>query len=96
MDKIIVTGANGFLGSHLIDFCLQKNFEIYALDRPDQTYRNLAHYTGGKINFSEKEKQKIFGETIGIPADNKRLKIIESLLTQRQQQPPQEQPKKFY
>lgn len=77
MDKIIVTGANGFLGSHLIDFCIPKNFEIYALDRPDQTYRNLAHYTGGKKDFSKKEKLKIFGENIEIPTDNEQLKIIE-------------------
>jgi len=77
MDKIIVTGANGFIGSHLIDFCIPKNFEIYALDRPDQTYRNLAHYTGGKKDFSKKEKLKIFRENIEIPTDNARLKIIE-------------------
>ena len=77
MDKIIVTGANGFLGSNLIDFCIQKDFEIYALDKPDQTYRNLAHYTNGKIFFSRKEKLKIFGEYIQIPTNTEKLKIVE-------------------
>ncbi|MFW9938402.1 MAG: GDP-mannose 4,6-dehydratase [Candidatus Thorarchaeota archaeon] len=77
MDKIIVTGANGFIGSHLIDFCIQKDFVIYALDRPDQTYRNLAHYTNGKITFSQKDKLKIFEDYIQIPTDNEKLKIIE-------------------
>ena len=45
MDKIIITGANGFLGSNLIDYCIKKNYEIYALERLNQIYRNLAHYT---------------------------------------------------
>ena len=77
MNKIIVTGANGFLGSNLIDFCIQKDNEIYALDKPDQTYRNLAHYTNGKIFFSRKEKLKIFGEYIQIPTNTEKLKIVE-------------------
>jgi GDP-4-dehydro-6-deoxy-D-mannose reductase len=77
MDKIIITGANGFIGSHLIDFCMLKNIEIYALDRPNQAYKNLAHYTGGKKEFSKKEKLEIFGEFIQIPTDNEQLKIIE-------------------
>lgn len=81
MDKIIVTGANGFIGSHLIDFCLHKDFAIYALDRPDQTYRNLAHYTNGKISFSQKEKLKIFEDYIQIPSNNEKLKIIECDIT---------------
>ncbi len=77
MDKIIITGANGFLGSHLTDFFIKKDYEIYALERPNQKYKNLKHYTDGKETFSNKEKLKIFGVSIEIPTNNTKLKIIE-------------------
>jgi len=77
MDKIIITGANGFLGSHLVDLCVKKDYEIYALERPNQNYKNLIYYTEGKETFSKKEKLKIFGESIEIPTNNTKLKIIE-------------------
>ncbi|MFW9821480.1 MAG: NAD-dependent epimerase/dehydratase family protein, partial [Candidatus Thorarchaeota archaeon] len=35
MKKILITGANGFIGSHLVDFCIEKDYEIYALEMPD-------------------------------------------------------------
>ena len=28
MKKILITGANGFIGSHLIDYCFSKDYEI--------------------------------------------------------------------
>ena len=77
MDKIIITGSNGFLGSNLIDFCIKKQIDIYALERPEQIYRNLAHYTDNKLSFSDDEKLEIFGETIKIPTNNRKLNIIE-------------------
>ena len=77
MDKIIITGANGFLGSHLTDFFIKKDYEIYALERPNQSYKNLIHYTDGKETFSNKEKLKIFGESIEIPTNNTKLRITE-------------------
>lgn len=77
MDKILITGANGFLGSHLADFCILKNYEVYGLERPNQIYRNLAHYTNDTLKFSEKEKKKFFNEKIEIITNNKNLKIIE-------------------
>ena len=77
MDKIIITEANGFLGSNLIDFCIKKNSDIYALEKPEQIYRNLAHYTDNKLSFSDEEKFEIFGENIRIPTNNDNLKILE-------------------
>lgn len=32
MDKVIVTGANGFIGRNLIKYLMKKDMEIYALD----------------------------------------------------------------
>jgi len=77
MDKIIITGANGFLGSNLIDFCIKKNIDIYAIERPEQVYRNLAQYTENKLTFSDDEKLNLFGANINIPTNNRNLKILE-------------------
>jgi GDP-4-dehydro-6-deoxy-D-mannose reductase len=77
MDKILITGANGFLGSHLTDFCLEKDYEVYALDRPGQNLKNLTQYTEGKQSFSKEEKIKAFGDYIQIPTTNKKLTILE-------------------
>ena len=77
MEKILITGANGFLGSHLTDFCLKKDYEVYALDRPEQNLKNLTQYTEGKQNFSKEEKLKAFGDYIQIPTTNKKLTILE-------------------
>jgi len=77
MKTILITGANGFIGAHLIDFCIAKKFEIYAIERPDQIYRNLSHYTKGKLTFTNDEKLEFLGESIIIPTDNKKLTILE-------------------
>ncbi|MBY9005600.1 MAG: GDP-mannose 4,6-dehydratase, partial [Candidatus Lokiarchaeota archaeon] len=77
MKKILITGANGFIGSHLIDYCVQKDYEIYALERPNQIYKNLSHYTNGKLSFPNEEKQEFLGELIKLPTVNKNLIILE-------------------
>ena len=73
MERILISGANGFIGSHLTDFCIEKNYTVYGLERPNQMYRNLSHYTDEKLNFSENEKTRIFNENIEIPTNNKKL-----------------------
>jgi len=30
--KIIITGCNGFIGSHIVDFYISKGYEVYGLD----------------------------------------------------------------
>ncbi len=77
MERILISGANGFIGSHLTDFCIEKNYTVYGLERPNQMYRNLSHYTDEKLNFSENEKTRIFNENIEIPTNNKKLRIFE-------------------
>lgn len=77
MEKVLISGANGFLGSHLTDYCISNGYEVYALDLPDRPWKNLVQFTNGKMEFSSNEKLKAFGGLIQIPTTNKKLTILE-------------------
>ena len=55
MEKILITGATGFVGSHLSELCVEKGFEVAAFDRYNPNY-NLGWLEKSKykddINFS--------------------------------------------
>lgn len=43
-DKILITGITGFVGSHMADYLLEKNVDIYGLKRWNlSNMRNIAH-----------------------------------------------------
>jgi nucleoside-diphosphate-sugar epimerase len=48
--NILITGASGFVGSHVLDDCLKNNFNVYAIFR----------YSKKNVNFAKKYKKKIF------------------------------------
>jgi len=77
MDKILITGSNGFLGSHLIDKCIEENYITYGLDRPSSSFRNLVKYTNGKKAFSKKKKVSFLGKKIQIASNRKNLIFLE-------------------
>lgn len=77
MQKILITGANGFLGSHLTDFCIRKDYKIYALDLPGCSFKNLTQYLKENWQFNKDQKLKAFNENIQIPTTNKNLTILE-------------------
>jgi GDP-4-dehydro-6-deoxy-D-mannose reductase len=77
MDTILITGSNGFLGSHLIDLCLKKDFKIYGLDRPSSSFRNLTRYTNGIEFFSKKHRKKFLGKKIQIASNRENLIFLE-------------------
>ena len=77
MEKILITGVNGFIGSHLVDFSISKNVTIYGIDRPNQEYRNLSYYTNKKLKFTNDEKLEFHGELIRIPTINKKFTLLE-------------------
>ena len=31
--KVLITGAEGFIGSHLAELCVEKGFEVVVFDR---------------------------------------------------------------
>ena len=70
METILITGASGFLGSHLTDFCIKQGKMIYGIDLPNQPLYNLNHYTDGKLSFSSEEKINAFDVPIQIPTTN--------------------------
>jgi nucleoside-diphosphate-sugar epimerase len=48
--NILITGASGFVGSHLLDDYLKKNFNVYAIFRSSEK----------NVNFAKKYKKKIY------------------------------------
>ena len=77
MKNILITGSNGFLGSHLIDLCIKKDFKIYGLDRPSSSFRNLTRYTNGIEFFSKKHRKKFLGKKIQIASNRENLIFLE-------------------
>ncbi len=77
MEKILITGVNGFLGSHLTDFCINQGKEVYGIDLPNRSFYNLAHYTEGQIQFNSDEKLVAFNSSIQIPTSNKAFILLE-------------------
>ena len=81
MKKILITGSNGFLGSHLIDWVVQKKYRVYGLDRPNSSFQNLVHYTDGKIKFEDSEKQEFCKSRILLKSNQKKLSFLECDIT---------------
>jgi GDP-4-dehydro-6-deoxy-D-mannose reductase len=77
MKKALITGADGFLGSHLTDFLLDKNFEVYGLKRPNNQIKNLSHYTGGKKIISNSKKLPFLDYQIVLPTETEHLTLLE-------------------
>jgi len=77
MDNILITGSNGFLGSHLIDFLINKEFDIYGLDLPSSSFKNLKHYIDGIEFYPKNKKQKFIGKRIKIESKRENLFFLE-------------------
>jgi len=81
LKTILITGSNGFLGSHLIDWCLTKGNKVYALDRPLASFKNLVHYTNGEVNSQKLPRKKFCNEQILIESNHKDLIFLECDIT---------------
>lgn len=49
-EKVLITGASGFIGFHLIEEALLRNLDVYAAVRPGSNLKHLKEYA---INFCE-------------------------------------------
>jgi len=58
MKKILITGATGFVGSHLTELCVKKGFEVVAFDRYNPNY-NLGWLEKSKY---KKDINFVFGD----------------------------------
>lgn len=76
MDNILITGSNGFIGSHLIDFLIDTEFLIYGLDRPYSSFRKVMHYFDRTENIKN-IKQKFLGKRIKIQTNRDNLFFLE-------------------
>lgn len=47
--RVVITGIEGFAGSHLSDLLLQEKWDIYGIKHPASGYENISHL-GDKIN----------------------------------------------
>ena len=56
-NKILITGADGFIGSHLTEYLLKKNYSITAFDR----YNSFNSF-GWLDNFSNKKLKCVLGD----------------------------------
>ena len=76
IESILITGADGFLGSYLTDLCISKEYNVYALKNPSGKIRNLTQYTNGKQNFSKEELLIRYKRRIEIPTNKENLTIL--------------------
>ncbi len=60
MKKILVTGANGYLGSHVVDFLIKNKFDVYCVDLCDSHIPSKAHFI--KKNILEDSDNGIYKE----------------------------------
>ena len=58
MKKILITGATGFIGSHLCELMVRKNFKVIAFDRYNPNY-NLGNLSKSKY---KNDIEFIFGD----------------------------------
>ena len=47
MKAILVTGGAGYIGSHIIELLIKKNFKVFIIDNLSTGYKKLIN----KVNF---------------------------------------------
>ena len=60
-NRILITGASGYIGSHIMPILVEKNYEIYAISRyikKDYFKKNVIWYDVDLLN--EKEVENLF------------------------------------
>jgi GDP-4-dehydro-6-deoxy-D-mannose reductase len=74
MESVLITGADGFIGSHLTDEYLNHNYNVIALKRPKVPIKNLNHLIKNSTSIKEIIQARRFK---GIPSINPDLTLLE-------------------
>ena len=63
MDKILITGASGFIGSFIVEEALRRDMEVWAAVRPTSSKRYLQderiHFINLDLSDPERLKQQL-------------------------------------
>ena len=72
-NKVLVTGAGGFIGSHLVDTCAKQNHEVWGIDNLSRrgtqfnlNYLNVKHegnFKFHKLDLVNLNKLEVFSKT---------------------------------
>lgn len=84
--KILITGANGFVGTHLIDRLKKEGHEIYALVRDEKQKKKGVHYLKGDLLRPETlpelpEVEKAFYLVHGLKEEKGSFEYAEAMAT---------------
>ncbi len=74
--KILITGATGFIGSHLCELLVKKNFKVIAFDRYNPNY-NLGNLKNSKF---KKDINFIFGDIRDFDSVTKATKNVDAVI----------------
>lgn len=75
MNKILITGASGFIGSHLVELCVKRGFDVVAFDRYN------SNNDWGWLEYSEfkNDIEVILGDIRDYDSVNKAMKSCSSV-----------------
>ena len=81
MESVLITGADGFIGSHLTDEFLNLNHNVIALKRPTLPIKNLNHLIVNSAIEKVESRHKSFK---GIPTIHPNLTLLECDLNDKE------------
>jgi len=65
-EKVLVTGAGGFIGSHLVDSLLEKEYEVFCLLKPGENLRYLKDLDVVLVYGDVTEKKALYNAVNGV------------------------------
>ena len=61
MKKVLVTGANGYLGSHVVNYLIKRGYDVYCVDLNNSNLPTKAHFIKKNILESDENIYKDLG-----------------------------------
>jgi nucleoside-diphosphate-sugar epimerase len=70
-EKVLITGASGFLGFHIINAAFEANLDVYAAIRPNSNVKHLSHLP---INYIQLDYEDV--DSMAIEIEDKKYSYI--------------------